>query len=103
MTIEQYRAILARVTYKPGWSFELTPQHWPFLDLTVKACVLDSWEPSRQTVITMTYGFRAAMFQNEEEFMRFVRFAVGRTEHHEQNEWLKLDGKRYPTEDHGKF
>lgn len=103
MTIDDYTKLIVCATYKPGWRLVVRPAAAGFAYLEVNAPVYDSAPPTRSMNISISYAFGLSDFANLRKFYAFVRSCVERTEVHEFNEWFRVDGRPWPTEDHETF
>lgn len=85
-------ALLRRWSYKPGWEF-VVGEDEPNASLTLRvtAPVIDvqTREPIR---IKMESNRFWDTFSDEAEFFKWIRGTVHQLEHHEMDEWAKVDG-----------
>lgn len=104
MTITELRDLLARVSYKPGWSFHLIEGAAPLLvNLRVFFQSHDSTGEKSGTVKIQTNAVIPRMdlaFWREDDAIRAISGEIVQLEMYEFREWLKVDGK--PVDDpHG--
>lgn len=99
---ENLQMIVRRVTYKPGWKFNLGTQNFPKhpydpLNLYItRDEVADVDGPGKTTTLTFIASIdqETAREMLAEEFVRhFIGTAIRDFEMHELDEWFKLDGK----------
>ena len=94
------RRVVARLTYKPGWSFEV--ERRPFSNTSNLSLIARVDEPNSRNHGQRIIGFtrRAPLRQapygyydhTEAHVMAWVRKAIQEWECHEADEWLRLDG-----------
>ena len=96
MTTEEFRRLVARVTYKPGWA--VTAIDDPILGavvirvaFTVPDATLESEQP---LPLRIKYALPAALLvdMDERRALAYVFERVMEMERHEAREWFKLDG-----------
>ena len=103
LTFATYEKLLMYVTYKPGWRFTVRPAAADFAYLEVQAPVYDTATPARSMNISISYAFGLSDWVNRRTFYAFVRQCAKRTEEHEFNEWFRVDGSPWPSDDHSTF
>lgn len=96
LNYEQVKAIVSRVTYRPGWTFTMhgalpvpSSPH-----MTIDGPIVDARDHSQTTRV----GWRVAVpmnFRSETEVMDWIAYCVQRVEIHESREFLMLDGKTW--------
>jgi hypothetical protein len=92
LTLEALRAEMARVTYKPGWSFRLYQHRWEGVWLAITVELPDAEWPSRM----MTICVRTAVppIPHATYLHEWLAYRLGRTELHEMREFLRVDGEK---------
>lgn len=86
-SFEKYRGWLARIKYKDGFTFEVSPDGFQLRLHISMACVCV--DDKRPTKIYGSWALDADM--NEYDFVMFVRRQIHDLELHEADEWLKYD------------
>jgi hypothetical protein len=90
LTTAEIQAHLARVSYKPGWSFEAYDGRWEGQHLVIRTEVPDTYEPGALVVLdvhSMLPPMRDTLALEE-----WLAWRLGRLEVHEMREFLKVDG-----------
>lgn len=105
MTFDEARRIVARVTYKPGYTFELRPARdtrWTDMKMStndsvirLNATVQDALGETEHPVTVLfdwavPHNYLAAI--DEDWIFKTIRNLVLKFEEHEAMEWLKIDG-----------
>jgi hypothetical protein len=83
------KATIARVAYKPGWTFKIAGPLGRFL--CVYARTIDSQNHSA-TRTTLHQFEMPESFDDERDFLRWMRDRLALAERHETCEFLTLDG-----------
>lgn len=89
---------LERITYRPGWKIRVTDDVLTgYVAVVVDALVADSYGlRSGEHVVAHFVQLRSEYLADEwrdfGSFVRWVRHRLGEVEHHERDEWLKVDG-----------
>lgn len=87
--------LVARVTYKPGWTFTLDEisrgQGCEGLTLLIRAPVVDSFNPTSTVEVCHLMQVPAAAF-NERSWRRWILDCIQCVEQHETLEWYRVDG-----------
>jgi hypothetical protein len=105
VTEDEVRAVLDRVTYRPGWTIQVrvplaldavsqiheAVRGGPLLMVDVRGPVRDSNDPEREVLIGQSFPLPPRL-RGEEDLLRWLRHALGRVELHERDEWLRVDG-----------
>ena len=95
MTEQEAKAVLARMSYKPGHTFSLDGGHVS-LHAPEQPNVVPGLKP-----VTLTFHARVPYWTlTEARFVLAVRTIVEQAERHEMNEWLHLDGVPLVTPEH---
>lgn len=103
-SVHEVRRVLERITYKPLWKITVSQAHVSdeyLFCLAYKApdamrAYRDAenvHNPYTWTKIITTYATHPANVRTEEEVLETVKSLIRQAEVHEQNEWLKIDGK----------
>lgn len=104
MTSNELIEILKKVTYKPGYTFNVskgkTP-HWETILFSMSAEIPDSDDPTKMVTINSSYSFEPASMRDPEEVMYLVEATIRDFELHELYEWFKVGGIRYHQPFHG--
>lgn len=99
------RAVLDRVTYRPGWTIQLRAplaldavsqvheavRGGPLLMVDVRGLVRDSHDPEREVLIGQSFPLPPRL-RDEEDLLHWLRSRLGQIELHERDEWLRVDG-----------
>jgi hypothetical protein len=96
--LTEMRAMLAKVRYKPGWSFylkEVTPESYYFdgcASVTVFCDVPDTYHPEFTVQISASYPVPYYL-PDEEAFLHWLRgYVINAVEQHESDEWFRYEG-----------
>ena len=91
MTPAEARAILARITYKPGRSFRLVGE----LSVVMEADLADATRPACNINLSFIKPIppHDIALWNEYDLLQHVKRLCAYAEEHEIKEWLKIDGK----------
>lgn len=90
MNLDEVRAAVEKVTYKPGWSFEVRTDSHEGMYLRILAPVPD--DPQQEK--TLGINTYLPPFTGTEELARWILWRVERIEVHEARELLRFDGKQ---------
>jgi hypothetical protein len=92
VTIDELRAELARVNYKPGWRLSIWLDEHEGPVLRIVAPVNNSYHPDQ----TIDLGIDTYISPNDaatpETFLKFVNWRLDRVASHEHREWFQVDG-----------
>ena len=80
------REVVRQATYKPGWKIGVTD----YGTLVITVDTKDAYHPERDVRITHSYMVEPA--RDEWEALAFLRDCIHRTERHEADEWLRING-----------
>ena len=83
---------LRRITYRPGWSFELYQGEFEGPHICINAKVMDSYHPGEETVLDIHSPVPLAALETESALLRYLAWRLQIIETHEMREWLKMDG-----------
>lgn len=102
-TLFDYSLMLQDVSYKPGWKLTLRDAGSGFVTLEVQASVINSLSPHNPMSIAQSYHFQVNDWANADRFFAFVRSCIKRVEKHECNEWFRVGGEPWPSNNHASF
>jgi hypothetical protein len=90
--VKRLEAMLARVTYKPGWRLEIRPSPAQGVQkaLYVVAEIANSWRPEEDGYFGRSAPIPPSL--DKAAFYRFVFEEVLEMERHEAREWFRVDG-----------
>lgn len=91
LTTAQLRGYLSKVTYKPGWEFEVYDGRWEGQHLVIRTVVADSYNPGENVALDV-HSMLPPM-ENFSQFDNWLMWRLGRIEVHEMREFFKVDGK----------
>jgi hypothetical protein len=83
-------AVLARVSYKPGWTLEVYDTPAPGAWLLIAADQEDAHHPGQ--VLPLRMRCELPPFPTESTFLTWLRWRLEAVERHECHEWLRVDG-----------
>jgi hypothetical protein len=91
LSTDAINAELARVTYKPRWSFRAYDDQWEGQKIRILADVPDAYDPDR----TITLGVDSFLppLNDEWDVRRWLFWRISRIENHEAREFFRLDGQ----------
>jgi len=89
---------LSKITYKPGWKFELEEERTTHHLYNLMYFRLTTKQPSADgsvdhAFLCSTHGISPEAFMDRDHFLMIVEHAIRDAEMHEVDEWLKYDGK----------
>ena len=88
--------LVSKLTYKPGWSFELLDldrgQGSEGLTLVIRVTGLNSYNPEERFTV-IHYMIVPAASYNERSWRRWLLDQILLVERHEACEWFQIDGK----------
>jgi hypothetical protein len=100
MTFEQAQALLARITYKPGYEITLrtmeSRDRWQLRVQHKAPNSEDWWRPAaerRTAPVIVTTMVTSRVLR--EEFLGCLYMTLHNMELHELHEWLRVDGRHY--------
>ena len=91
LTTTQIQEQLARISYKPGWSFRAYDGRWEGQHLVITTEVEDSYRPGETT--TLDVHSMLPPMADADALHAWLAWRLQRIETHEMREFLKLDGK----------
>jgi hypothetical protein len=96
MHLEQAQAIVARVTYKPGWKIKLitSPSRGDYAFLYVSATFPDVQHPDTPILVARDVAITGIEIEiwTEQMLLRRCYDVICSLEVHEASEWFKVDG-----------
>lgn len=95
MIRDEVRAVLAEVTYRPGWRFVLADDPYEGPAVWVLAEVENSYQPGTTTDLGIETFVPLAALAGREEFLEWLLNRCIRLESHEAREWFKVGGKPF--------
>lgn len=102
LSIEEVKAIVDRITYKPNWSIRTYIRH----DLGKILQVIFEYETinangsdgrihlESRILISQNEIEHGFHYRNEKEFIRHIFNIIEGIEQHESHEWFKIDGRQ---------
>jgi hypothetical protein len=91
LTVVEMQSLACRMTYKPGWTFEVREGAHEGTHLTIKTMVPDAYRPEELTSLNVETFLPP--FLTEEQFYNTVLWRIKRIEIHEALEFFRVDGK----------
>jgi hypothetical protein len=91
LSIQQVQAHLARVSYKPGWSFEAYQGAWEGHHIVINTQVPDAYGPGR--TVTLNVHSMLPPLEDTSALERWLMWRLARIEVHEMREFFRVDGK----------
>lgn len=101
LSTDDMRAIVSRITYKPGWHIVFVYDNNLGTCVRVEAVVNDVKNPEVKTTLHLIRYVPMGM--NEEAFLHFLASMVQEAELHESMEWFMVDGKVFDDPHKGAF
>jgi hypothetical protein len=91
LPLEDIRAHLGRITYRPGWTFEAYEDEHEGYKLRILAPVENSYRPGE----TVDLGIDSFLppLETTHELETWLAWRLRRIESHESREWLRRDGQ----------
>lgn len=93
MDIQTAKDYLSRVTYRPGWTFEIYQGAFEGPHLHIYAEVADSNNPDKMIPLDIHSPIPLMVLNDIENFMGYLAWRLKIIETHEMREWLKWDNK----------
>jgi hypothetical protein len=91
MRLEDLRRQFARLSYKPGWAFEVHATEHEGPELHINCTMADSTDPSAQVALNIISPLPPMRFSWQLD--DWLIWRLNRIESHEVREWLQRDGK----------
>jgi hypothetical protein len=91
LSVVGMQAHLARLSYKPGWSFEVYEGRWEGPHIAIRTEVPDTYNPG-ETVVLDVHSMLPPM-RDRAALEEWLAWRLGRLEVHEMREFLKRDGR----------
>lgn len=92
MDLTAAQACLARVRYRPGWTFTLYQGDFEGPHLRIRADVENSYRPGQTVALDIHSPVPLAVIADGPALLRYLAWRLQIVESHEMREWLKLDG-----------
>lgn len=94
LSTQEIKDHLAKITYKPGWSFTYYDGVWegPHLRIFCEA-IEDSFNPGTTTVLDIHCFLSPNDIASTEALETYLMYRLGRIEVHEMREFFKRNGK----------
>jgi hypothetical protein len=89
LTTAEIQAELARVTYKPGWSFTAYDGDHEGQHLAITCALPDAYQPGETT--TLDVHSALPPIPDVDYLHAWLMHRLGRIESHELREWFKVD------------
>lgn len=99
LNIRDFDKLLAKITYKPNYEFELIAIDDWRLQLHIAAKVIDSTDQSRTTRLMHSSSMPLDRYFTEADFYAFVRDSIIKMELHEVDEFLQWADTGKPLND----
>jgi hypothetical protein len=90
ITVAHMARHLARLTYRPGWTFQVYGGRHEGPHVVIRATLMDSTRPDRTVDIRVDSALPP--FDSLEHFERWLLWRLEIIESHECREWFKRDG-----------
>jgi hypothetical protein len=90
LTIEQVRAEVAKVTYRPGWTFAVAEHGFEDPWLRIVAPVADGYDPGQS--IDLGIDSPIPPMADTDALHRWLIWRLGRVESHESREFYRVGG-----------
>lgn len=92
LTLTDIAQAIAKVEYKPEWSFHVFDDEYEGHHLTV---VVSTGNPYRNHPIVLAIRSPMPPFDSETEFWRWLLWRIRRIEAHEAREWFHVNGEPF--------
>lgn len=101
MSKYEFAALIARITYKPGWSFRVLDENHPDAYTVRMTAVWPSIHPPHEEIpVTRDVHFFHSHDLTVEQMVAMLYNSVTAHERHEQDEWFKI-GEAWYNNPHG--
>jgi len=91
LTTAEIQAHLEKVTYKPGWEFEVYDGRWEGQHMVIRTKVEDTYNPG--TMTTLDVHSMLPPMRDTDALNEWLTWRLGRIEIHEMREFFKVEGK----------
>ena len=88
-TLKLFEETLAKLTYKPGWTFDTYAGYL----LQVNLKTINVHAPYEEVTVTATQNIPLLGVEDEQGVVKMVGKMIRELELHEVNEWFKFNGK----------
>jgi hypothetical protein len=91
LTVQQIRAEVAKLRYRPGWFFAVEERGFedPWLRMLATG-VMNAYDP--QSTIDLGIDSPIPPMANTDQLYRWLMWRLERVESHEAREWFRIDG-----------
>ncbi len=93
LTIQEVEGHLKRLSYKPGWSFEVYQGKWEGAHIVINTEIDDSYNPGEMVVLDIHSRLPRVAMQNTDTLEDWLAERLAVIEVHEMREFFKRDGK----------
>jgi hypothetical protein len=90
MDVKRLQEVVSRVTYKPGWTFEIYEGHWEGPHIAIHTVLPDSTGEGKLTICVHSM---IPPQKNTESFLEWLAWRLARIEVHEMREFFKYEGR----------
>lgn len=91
LTVAEMAAHLERLTYRPGWTFEVYEGRYEGPHLVIRADVPNAYQPDQTTMLDI-HSMLPPM-RDVGQFEEWLLWRLQRIEVHEACEWFRRDGR----------
>lgn len=91
LTVPQIAEVLARVTYKPGWTFQVYDGRWEGPHMVIRTEVPDAYDPGK--AVTLDVHSMLPPMRDGLAVVEWLAWRCARIEVHEMREFLRIDGE----------
>lgn len=91
LTVGEIEAELARVSYKPGWTFRVYQGRWEGLHLVIRTEVPDAYHEGENVVLDV-HSFLPPL-RDRWALHSWLTWRLARIEVHEMREFYRVDGQ----------
>lgn len=90
LTVAELQQHLTRISYRPGWAFEVREGRWEGHHIVVHAKVEDAYHPGE--FVPLDIHSALPRMDSLGQFENWLADRLARIEVHEMREWLRRDG-----------
>lgn len=91
LSTEQLKELASKVTYKPGWEFDIYEGKWEGQHIAIKTQVPDAYDVTKMVVLDV--HSMLPFFDAEDQFYQWLLWRITRIEVHEAREFFRVNGK----------
>lgn len=88
---QQVAAVLARVTYMPGYTFEVYEGRWEGHHIVIRTNMPDAYNPGG--TVTLDVHSMLPPMRDEQAVLEWLGWRLARLANHEVREFLRVDGR----------